>query len=152
MGCEGILTESASDGKVAKDSTQGVIVNKIVNIPYNVSFNRCHPPNLSLQACETVRQFKEKHKDTQHSLFQMGIDVCDDVPATSNLRSTRGWFYWKYWGRHGQMSENVSGATRKARRGSAANLQLDDKELIVAVHARRGDFLLAQNSARQATS
>lgn len=153
--CQNIVRYERTNSEATTGRLQGMRVNRIVNIPHDASYNWCNPiedPNLSSRNCEAVRKFKKAHANTRHALFQMGAEVCDNIPASSDFRITRGWFYWKYWGRHSlhQKKEHLEGDHVQKR--SRAILRFSDNELVIAVHVRRGDFLLAQNSARKAIS
>lgn len=119
-------------------------VDSLVEIPYGLSYG-C----MSCQTRQVAVMHYLRKNNKNHTLFQMSPEHCDGSPKLPDFGLSRGFFYWKYWDQHSNASlgrmPKVS-RTRSTLRGWTANLQkrgpvrLDEGELTIAVHARRGDF------------
>lgn len=126
----------------------GMDVRQLIQVPTSVSFHLCNSvsdPELDSLSCRAVRDFRSKYTNVSHTLFHMGAAVCDILPALSDFSRTRGWFYWRYWRAH-MRQQNMLQSLR-----SRPKLQMSDRELSIAVHVRRGDFLLKQNKRKGRT-
>lgn len=107
---------------------------------------------------QKVDDFLAKHNDS-YTIFEMESSICNTSPYFSNFTRSGNWFRAKYWKKHFLPSVRNSRRHAEALYGSAARsrsaskralvsgqlpdapLMLNDKELTIAVHVRRGDFL-----------
>jgi hypothetical protein len=144
MECERI----ASPGVSRDPELCGMDVRHLLHVPQSVSFSWCNShedPELKGSQCSGVREFRAKHSQVRNAIFQMGEEVCDSLPAKSDFSQTRGWFYWHYWKAHGHQPEKSLSRPLHAR----PSPQLPQREVAVAIHVRRGDFMSALNVGKR---
>jgi hypothetical protein len=137
----------ANPGVTADARLRGMDIRRLVQVPEAISFSWCNShddPQLATSKCTLVRDFRRKHNGTQHALFQIATAVCDEMPAFSDFSQTAGWYYWHYWDAH-MYRPGMRARPAHARPA----LRFSERELSIAVHARRGDFLSAQNADRR---
>lgn len=79
-------------------------------------------------------------KMPKNVLYVLTDHGCDRLAPNSQYKNTRPWFYWKYWERHGlrENGEVFKGSPFPRRDRS---IPFNDSELVIAIHARRGDFV-----------
>lgn len=102
-------------------------IERIVDLPVNLTYAFY---TLTQDAREQeLAAFKRRYA-LPNTLFQMPPTLCAKSPAQSYFaNAARAYFYDRYWRR---------------RRAAPAAPRLDDAELSIAVHARRGDFFVAR--------
>ncbi|KAI0565957.1 hypothetical protein FGB62_13g123 [Gracilaria domingensis] len=89
-----------------------------------------------------------KENSMSNTIFQLPKSSCSPQKTDANFLSTRNLFYNKYWNKHGRLPwKHIVGR----RSGYPKQvLPLNPRELNIAIHVRRGDFLKA-NSGRKVT-
>lgn len=98
----------------------------------------------------TVRDFMRK-RGRNHTIYQISTEKCDMTPKAADFTLSRRHWYWKYWDAHANTSLGTLSDVRKTYQGEEGQflrklkrrgrVNLDESELTIAVHARRGDFL-----------
>lgn len=97
------------------------LVDRVVVIPDRVAL--CMVSKKVPKDCERkVRRFRDKHQKDR-TMFVTPVTVCSWQLMMSWQTLTRGWFHESYW---------------KAKRSST----MDPRYVNIAVHVRRGDFLV----------
>lgn len=103
------------------------VVSRVVNIPLSLSYG--YFQKLPQHRAPEVAAFLAAHAHA-NTVFQMPLSLCSKSPAQSRFTNqVRRHFHRKYW---------------QARKRHAAAPRLDDAELSIAIHARRGDFFQAR--------
>lgn len=128
-------------------------IHEVVEIPSSLSYGcvSCHSRQ------QAVIDFMHSHAKN-NTLFQLSPTKCDQSPKSPDFTLSYRYFYWKYWDTHGNKSfGSLPVAERKvegqhwtppiSKRGS---INLPENELVIAIHARRGDFF-AQKRRRMAS-
>lgn len=119
-------------------------VNRVVDVPFQVSNGNCPiGAQVNRKGCEHVEAFRKIVRRSPNTIFQMGKERCSLVPAHSEFRGTRPYFYWKYWGSHGR--SRAEGEWQPENPSSRPSVNFNRHELIVATHIRRGDFLVVRH-------
>lgn len=83
-----------------------------------------------------------------NTLYQMSATKCDSCPKSPDFSLSYRYFYWKYWDIHGNNSFGMMPAAGRKLEGQLwtspvtrrGQINLPEQELVVAIHARRGDF------------
>lgn len=102
-------------------------IKKVVEVPVNLSYTYYARPREIREKMVSEYLTRWNADDT---LFQMAVEVCKRSPALSRFTSdSRAYFHRMYW---------------NARLKEPARPRLDERELVIAVHARRGDFFIAR--------
>lgn len=120
-----------------------VPVRNIVEISASLSYGcvSCHSRQLA------VIDFMHAH-GKNNTIFQMSPTKCDWCPKSPDFSLSYRFFYWKYWDLHenktfgslpssGRKLEGQQWAPPVTRREP---INLSEQELVIAIHARRGDF------------
>ena len=116
---------------------------RIVEIPDYMSYG-CITCQKTRQAAD---QFLSAHSEN-FTLFQMAPSHCDRSPKSPDFSLSQNFFYWKYWDKHGAYSNSFANdvndtfahlKTRPTGK-TRVDVALNQEELTVAIHARRGDF------------
>ena len=114
---------NASDG----GTWSGGIIKNVVDLPINLTY--AYYTLMPLERQSLLEKFLRENNE-RDTLFQMPPELCAKSPAQSYFSNeARAYFYSRYW---------------KRRSSLPANPRLDDAELTIAVHARRGDFFIAR--------
>lgn len=145
--CEGTADPAASSCTPCKKAKGKY---KLVIVPNKITFSKDR---------QIVETFIASHNDS-YTIFEMESSICDTSPYFSNFEHSREWFRAKYWKKHFLPSVRNSKRHVVALYGSAKNsgsakelaassgelsgapLNFNDNELSIAVHVRRGDFLI----------
>lgn len=111
----------------------------LVSVPDHLAFHcdaQAHEDTTDkFASCQkNVDIFLRAHQST-HTIFQLPIERCGPPSSDSNFLETKDFFYTKYWAAHAQRV--ASDWSAKSHRVS----RLQQHELTIAVHVRRGDFL-----------
>lgn len=136
---------------------RGLRVDQIVEIPMSLSYK--HPHRVTKESNQTLQAFLKEH-NKPYTVFHMPHEVCAKSPAYSKfLPESRSFFYHKYWAAHAMYPPRdprkglrVNSSLRLYRDSWVSTLRipgvpsrgtlprLNEHELTIAVHARRGDF------------
>jgi hypothetical protein len=126
----------------------------IVRVPKEITFSLGES-----KAAAKLEFFLAQHNES-FTIFEMSNEFCATSPTFSNFTLTRPWFRTKYWERHwlpsrgnglshayalcGKSPQNGSELDTSLRSASIqdAPLLFRDGELSIAVHVRRGYFLV----------
>eukprot|EP00171_Calliarthron_tuberculosum_P011931 IDg11931t1 len=96
---------------------------RVVDIPINLTYTYYSRPRLQREY-DLANFLRENWKPG--TLFQMPRSICDRSPAMSRFtREVRAHFHAAYW---------------RGREREPSNPRIDERELVIAIHARRGDF------------
>lgn len=114
---------------------------RIVTVPVGLSYGcvSCTPRQKAVK--KFLRAFGRNR-----TVYEMDAARCDASPKSPDFALSRGYFYWKYWdahadGRWGRVERmEGKGAPVGADVTRRRPVELDERELVIAVHARRGDF------------
>ncbi len=105
----------------------GGVFRSVVNLPTNLTYT--YYTLMPTQRQALLNRFLSKN-NMPDTLFQMPPALCAKSPALSYFSNdVRAYFHSQYWRR---------------RSRQPAHPRLDDAELTIAVHARRGDFFVAK--------
>jgi hypothetical protein len=106
-----------------------VSVSELVPLPPACSYNSVEgcAPGEQRGVCMARLRERLLLQHPAHTLFTMTTEGCDRMGPFSDFSASAGWFYDHYWRRPSIAARSLS--------------SLDDSELTIAVHARRGDFL-----------
>lgn len=140
--CRGIREDSA------------LPIHDVVEIPSSLSYGcvSCHSRQ------QAVIDFMYSHAKN-NTLFQMSPTKCDQSPKSPDFTMSYRYFYWKYWDMHGNKSFGSLPSGERKREGQQwappitkrGSVHLPENELVIAIHARRGDFL-AEKTRRMVSS
>lgn len=141
-------------GGKGKGDADGLVVDRVVEIPMNLSYFWPRTPTLELN--RSLDLFLKQNAGP-NVVFHMPRELCNRSPAYSRFdRKSRTWFFHKYWDAHGRFGKMGKVRTEKSvrlyRESWKKSLKipgvprrdrlerLRDHEVTIAVHARRGDF------------
>jgi hypothetical protein len=151
--------EENCEGKIGEDETscrpcdKGKGQYRLVSVPHEFTFAPWSPG-----VPERMAQFLATH-NSSFTIFEMDKSVCMTSPLYSQFGLSRDWFRHKYWSRHRLSPDDLLGQAQhlfgrqepsdqrdKNMLFSAdvgdAPLNFCNNELTIAVHVRRGDFLV----------
>lgn len=103
-------------------------IREMINIPRHVSRDCLGEGGCGKRANEFLDAYGRAY-----TVFQTEKESCSPPATDSNFLETRRWFYYKYWQTNGRLGWQ--------RGGNEMKLRFKEKELNIAVHVRRGDFL-----------
>lgn len=129
---------------------------RIVQLPTNLTYRRpiCTSfdgPDSQRMCQDPVRAFL-KANNRPNTIFQMPTDMCDKSPADSHVdKLARAFFFHKYWDLHmrpkGELEKKESLQPKTPETQYILHtsrirnpIEFPEHELIIAIHARRGDF------------
>ncbi|CAN8065195.1 unnamed protein product [Agarophyton chilense] len=120
-------------------------IGRIVEVPSIFLNSNC--PTYSW-CRERLVKFLEKNS-LSNTIFQLPESTCGPQRTDANFLSTRNLFYTKYWNKHGILPWKRNNDVFKGyQRYWKLDLPLNPRELNIAVHVRRGDFLRASTGRR----
>lgn len=111
-------------------------IERVVEIPKSIA-ERCRVSQPGSECDERIRDFVAKHNES-HTIFQMPVGSCRSPPTSTYFLLTRSILANKYWRQHSREYHHDS---TYSPRSPTRHLRFNDKELVIAVHVRRGDFL-----------
>lgn len=139
-----------------------VDIQRVVEIPMNLTYKRrrcseTDPEEFKMQCVQEVRDFVQEHNET-NTIFQMPVESCGNSPVDRLIDPrTKSFFFHKYWDLHSKPKGNASNTMESVP--SKPRMIIDDQlqgksdgilrrrvlkfredSLVIAVHARRGDF------------
>lgn len=140
-----------------KDELPGLRIDRIVEVPMALSYQFPHTATRAVN--DSLEAFLKKH-NKPYTAFHMPHELCAKSPAYSKFfPSSRSFFFHKYWDAHGRYPPHdprvglrVISSMRLYRQSWATTLRipgvpqrgqlwrLQENELTIAIHARRGDF------------
>lgn len=130
------------------ESYPDIAFNAVVEIPDNLTFTRgwCGMPKSA--ACQDYLHGYLQRNNDPNTIFQMPLERCDRSPVDTYIdQIARGFFFHKYWDHHG--SDRRFSKKRPTERDGLPRLGISKRrkklpfredELVVTMHARRGDF------------
>lgn len=105
----------------------------VVDLPREIA-QKC----LSLPDCEErIKRFFKMHPHS-HTIFQLPSSMCGPAMVNSDFTLSKNFFYHKYWRRHG----HLLWYSKSSKLGTDRRIRMDPDHLHIAIHVRRGDFLL----------
>lgn len=128
-------------------------ITRLAEIPLNLSYQWEVGHDASKRHQEAVRTFLRQNA-LAGTLFQMPAGACRKNPVARYVdRRTRSYLFHRYWDTRARWARDVpeghilkggvprmSRASRRAEVPSRGRVEISERELNVAVHARRGDF------------
>lgn len=140
-----------------RDNQPRLRIDHIVEIPISLSYKFPHRATRAVN--DSLAAFLKKH-NKPYTAFHMPHELCAKSPAYSKFfPSSRSFFFHKYWDAHAcypprdpRVGLRVISSMRLYRESWATTLRipgvpsrgrlprLQEHELTVAIHARRGDF------------
>lgn len=135
-------------------------VDHVVELPYNLTFG--FPKNPSEMNLQYASSFMETHAHP-NTIFTLPAHRCDKNPVFGSFsRAQKAYFFHKYWGSHNSSAVSIDNKANEnetfneykgratstfvigpvGRRPTLTRLKIDS--IIIAVHARRGDFFRAK--------
>lgn len=96
---------------------------------------------LVLPDCkERIERFFKIHPHS-HTIFQLPSSMCGPAMVNSDFKYSKNFFFHKYWRRHGRLLWY----SKAPKLGHLRQLRINPDHLHIALHVRRGDFLLPQS-------
>lgn len=121
--------------------TGAMKIERIVQLPSEIGIGCRHP----LRLCQDAnRRFLSKNS-RHHTIFQVSQKHCNPPETYSNFLVTKDLFYGNYWTSHARMPWSQNDVPPKSYRA----IRLKPRELNVAIHVRRGDFLKPENKGKR---
>lgn len=124
----------------APASKGALAIRQVVEIPTHLG-PACRQRDTCTQETE---RFVARHAKS-HTVFQIDSTECVPPPTDAHLLNTKYLFFYKYWQRHGQMTWLNTAPSQKDKRV----IRLRPQELNIAMHVRRGDFLLSKTGRQR---
>jgi hypothetical protein len=129
------------DGKSSDKST--LHVSRVVDIPAYLSYPI--GPSCKVVA-NCVAEFMDNiNGSTPNTLFRMTEKGCGSLSSLGNFGFSAPWFYTKYWAAHGVRRSQETGQWLPREKDARDSIAFPENELAIAVHVRRGDFLVVKN-------
>jgi hypothetical protein len=125
---------------------------RAVDIPFHLSYSpkpTCKQNKNSLDEC-AADYMARVNGTLPNTIFRMSETGCGTLSALTNFVHSAPWFYTKYWEAHGFQWSAESRKWLPRQPYARDSISFSASDLTIAVHVRRGDFLLAKN--RRCTS
>lgn len=117
-------------------------IRSLQEVPTHLSYE-CVNGTRTHKVCNSEREAYIAKNNEDHTLFQLPTDVCAKPVSDSQFGDTKTYYWHKYWDRHAFPNKHRKADTPAGQRATR-QLTLSEQELIIAVHVRRGDFLVPE--------
>lgn len=117
-------------------------IQNLVEIPADMRSNCLHPDD----PCQKYRKrFLNDHQES-HTIFQASRKACSPPATDNNFLVSKSLFFHKYWDQHGLRPWHPQNLATQA---GERPIRYKPEELNVAIHIRRGDFLIPETQAKR---
>lgn len=111
-------------------------IEHVVDLPRDIAQKCVLYPDCK----KKIESFFEKHPHS-HTIFQIPSSMCGPAMVNSDFKLSKNFFYHKYWRRHGRLLWY----SKAPKLGLLRKLRMEPDHLHIAIHIRRGDFLLSRS-------